>query len=366
MKISELAFEEFLDARSAWSSALQRSIDNHVFLTWEWLSIWWRHYGDKRKFLLITVNDGERILAAAPLMSSRYRLYGLELRKMEFIGTRASDYHSFLLTQKRTQHGKMMVEYAGHAAEWDCIELREVPENSETARVLRDISEGTLRFEERTQNLCPCIALPSTFEDYFRRLGSNWRRNLRRWERKVGCDYKISFNVHNDIETVNDAMKTFFDLHQKRWEARRQPGAFSDRRFRDFHLDVARSFAERGWLTLNFLSLNDEPVAAGYAFKYAQKLFCYLSGFDPQYSEYEVGNLRHVCLIQHCIKNGLKEYDFLRGTHAYKNLWNTFARRNLQISMTKRKIVPIVYNWITKNEKFSPLTYELGKRLSLG
>ncbi len=161
-------------------------------------------------------------------------------------------------------------------------------------------------------------------------------------------------------------MKTVFDLHQKRWQARKQPGAFSDQRFRDFHLDVARPFAERGWLTLNFLTLNDEPVAAGYAFKYAQKLFCYLSGFDPQYSEYEVGNLRHICLIKYCIENGLKEYDFLRGGESYKSLWNTSTRSNLQVRTIKRKIIPLVYDWITKNEKLSPLTYKLGEHFSAG
>jgi CelD/BcsL family acetyltransferase involved in cellulose biosynthesis len=366
LKVAELTFEEFLDSRTVWNDALQTSLDNHIFLTWEWLSNWWRFYGGKRRFLLVTVSDGQKMLAAAPLMSSTYRLYGLDLRKIEFVATPASDYQTFLLTEKKPEYTKIMVEYADHAArEWDCIELREVPENSETLRALRTISREPLRLEERMQNLCPCILLPTAFEDYLRRLGSNWRRNLRRWERKLRQNYKMDFKIHNDIETLNDAMKTFFDLHQKRWQARKQSGAFSDKRFRDFHLDVARSFAERGWLTLNFLTLNDEPVAAGYAFKYAKKLFCYLSGFDPQYSEYEVANLRHIYLIKYCIENGLKEYDFLRGQESYKSRWNSFMRRNLEVRAIKRKIVPIVYDWITKTEELSLLTYRLGEHLSL-
>lgn len=367
MKIAQLTFEEFLDARTVWNDTLRRSTDNHIFLTWEWLTNWWRHYGDKRKFLLITVSDGKRIVAAAPLMSSRYKLYGLQLRKIEFIGTPASDYHSFLLTDRKPEYAKIMIEYADHVApEWDCIELQEVPENSETAKIIRTTSKEPLGLEERIQNLCPFIPLPNTFEDYLRRLGSSWRRNLRRWERKLRQNFKIDFNIHNDIDTVNDSMKIVFDLHQKRWQSRKEPGAFSDQRFYDFHLDVAQSFAERGWLTLNILTLNDEPVAAGYSFEYTQKLFCYLSGFDPHLSEYHVGHLRHMYLIKHCIENGLKEYDFLRGVESYKRLWKSFIRRNLQVRATKRRIIPIVYDWITKNERFYPLTYKLGELLSLG
>ena len=367
LKIAELTFEEFLDARKIWDNALEKSVDNHIFLTWEWLSNWWKHYGDKRKFILVTVNKGKRILAAVPLMSSRYKLYGLELRKIEFIGTPVSDYHSFILHEKKPEYAKLMIEYASHIATgWDCIELQEVPENSETAKILRINSKKPFKFKEKILNPCPYVLLPSSFEDYFRSLGSNWRRNLRRWERRTKRDYKIDFNICSDINAVDDGMKIFFELHQKRWQLRKQPGAFSDKRFRDFHLDVARSFAERGWLALNFLTLNDEPVAAGYAFKYARKLFCYLSGFDPQYSKYEVGNLRHIYLIKYCIENGLEEYDFLRGGELYKNRWNISTRRNLQVRAIKRKFVPIVYDRITKNEKFSRLTYKLGKHLLLG
>jgi len=367
LEIATLTFEEFLGARTSWEDALERSVDNHVFLTWEWLSYWWKHFGDKREFILITVNNGGKILAAAPLMSSQYKLFGLKLRKIEFIGTPASDYHTFLINEQEPEYARMMIQYADDIAnEWDCIELKEVPENSKTAKILRIISKEPFEFKEKIVNPCPYISLADSFEDYFQSLGSNWRRNLRRWERKIKQDHKIDFKICNDIEAVNDGMKTFFDLHQKKWQSKKQPGAFSDQKFQDFHLDVAKAFAQRGLLTLNFLTLNDEPVAAGYAFKYAQKLFCYLSGFDPQYSKYEVGNLRHIYLIKYCIENGLKEYDFLRGGESYKSLWNTSLRKNLGIRTIKRGIIPIVYDWITENEKLSPLTCKLGEHLSLG
>ena len=315
---------------------------------------------------MITVRDGEKILAAAPLMSSRYKLYGLELRKMEFIATPASDYHGFLITEKKPAHVKMMLEYAARtAAEWDCIELQEIPDDSETARILRAISKQPFKFGERIVNRCPYIFLPHKFEDYLQQLGYGFRKNLRRYERKLKRDYKVDFRICNATETINNAMRSFFDLHQKRWQSQKQPGAFLDRRFRDFHLEVARSFAERGWLALNFLMLNDEPVAAGYDFMYAKKLFYYLSGFDPEYSKYNIGHLRHMFLIKHCIENGVEEYDFMRGDEPYKLKWNTSMRENLEVRAIKRRIIPMAYDWITKNDRFSPLVYELGKRLSL-
>ena len=315
---------------------------------------------------MVTVKDGTKILAAAPLMSSRYKLYGLELRKIEFIATPASDYHSFLLTEKKPEYVEMMLEYVAHAATgWGCIELREIPDDSETARILRNTSKEQFKFTERIQNMCPYVFLPSNFEDYLQKLSSSFRYNLRRYEKKLKKDYKLDLRICNDIDIINNDMKAFFDLHQKRRQSKKQSGLFTDQRFRDFHLDVARAFAKRGWLALNFLVLNDEPVAVIYGFKYAQKLFCYLSGFDPQYSKYSVGHLHLMYLIKYCIENGLRECDLMRGDEPYKMKWNISIRKTLEATATKRKIIPIAYNWITKNKIFSPLTHRLGKHLSV-
>jgi CelD/BcsL family acetyltransferase involved in cellulose biosynthesis len=251
MRVAELTFEEFLNYKTEWCDGLQRSGDNHIFLTWEWLSIWWKHFGDKRRFSLITVSDEEKLIAAAPLMSSAYKFAGLKLIKMEFVGTPAADYQTFLLSDKKAECAKLMVDYANNeTSRWDCIEFKDVPEDSETMRILNTCSMKKLKFQERKLNICPYIILPIQFEDYFQGLGAKWRKNMRRCEKRLKNDYRVNFYIHKDLDTLDEAMKTFFNLHQIRWQSQKRAGAFADQRFRDFHLDVARSFAEKGWLNL--------------------------------------------------------------------------------------------------------------------
>jgi len=370
LKVAALTFDEFLDSRTEWNFALQRSLDNHIFLTWEWLSCWWKHYGNKRDFIVVTINKGEKILAAAPLMNTEYNIFGMKLRKIEFIGTPASDYQSFLLTVKNPEYTRTIINYVTRIApDWDCFEFEEVPTDSETAGVLRTISREPFKLKEEISTLCPYIVLPSTFEDYFKGLGSNWRRNMRRWGKKLNRDFKVEFNICNSTETIDEALRTFFDLHEKRWRSQGEPGAFADKTFCDFHHDVARSFAEKGWLNLCFLTLNDEPVSTVYAFKYSQKMFNYLSGFDPQYSEYRVGHLVFLYLIKHSINNGIEEFDFMRGDESYKRLWNPVIRRNLKLGAIRKTFVPIVYSWImharsralVKNDMFSSFMRKIGR-----
>ncbi len=366
MKVAELTFEQFLNYKTEWCEALQRSCDNHIFLTWEWLSTWWKHFGDERIFTLITVWDEGKLIAAAPLMSSSYKLAGLRLRKIEFVGTPAADYQTFLLTDNKVECAKLIVGYVNSkASRWDCIEFEDVPEESETMKILNTCSTRKLKFEERNLNICPYIILPAKFEDYFQGLGSNWRRNMRRWEKRLKNDYKVNFYIHEDLDSLDRAMKKFFYLHQKKWQSEKRVGAFADRKFRDFHMSVARSFAEKGWLNLCFLTLNDEPVSAIYAFKYKNKIFNYLTGFDPKYSEYRVGHLLFLYSIKNSIENGLKEFDFMRGGESYKQQWNTLIRNNLEVRAIKKRILPVVYDFLTKRDVLTPLTTTLGKHLSI-
>lgn len=365
MRVGELSFEDFLDSKDLWEDALRRSLDNHIFQTWEWLSTWWRHYGDKRRSFLIVVTEGKKILAAAPLMYTTYNLLGLRIRKMECLTDPAADYHTFLLTRNRPEYVRLIIDYAEkEAADWDFIELSEIPQNSETARVLT-LLRPKFNFKWRVQNRCSYAMLPTKFEDYFQKLSSNLRRNLHRYEKKAKKDYKVDFRICNNKEEIKRDMETLFILHQKEWQSKSQAGAFSDQRFRDFHLDIAACFAERGWLALNFIMLNEDPATAGYAFAYGGKLYSYLSGSDSRFSKYRVGSLRLMYLIRHCIINGLTEYDFMRGDEPYKEQWNTSIRNNLEFWVTRRRIVPTVFNFITKNDRISTLARMLGTRVSL-
>jgi len=192
---------------------------------------------------------------------------------------------------------------------------------------------------------------------------------MRRWGKKLKRDFKVEFNIYDSRETVDDALGTFFTLHQKRWRSKSELGAFADKTFCDFHYDVARSCAEKGWLSLCFLTLDDEPVSAVYAFKYGEKMFNYLSGFDPQYSEYRVGHLAFLHFIEHSMNKGIKEFDLMRGDEPYKRLWNPVMRKNLGLRATRKTFVPLVYNWVmharsravTRNDSFSSFVRKVGR-----
>ena len=354
MKTVHYTFSDFLQAEGPWNAAVQTSLDNNIFLSWEWLSTWWKHFGAKRAFLLTAVTIDKRILAAMPLMKSTYSVFGMHLTKIHFIGFPESDYHSFVLTKSEPEYVDMMLKHTNDlASHWDVIELNRIPETSETMKTIRTISRPPFAFAENVEEGCPFVSLPRRFEDYFSALSPHFRKNLKWRERRIRRDYRVDFQLCETIETASEGMKNLFHLSEKRWAQKGALGPFSDPRMRDFHSELAMSFVPRGWLVLGILNLDDEPVAAAYSFRYANKLYCYQSAFDPEFSKYGVGSLCEMYLIDRCIRNRLEEYDFLRGEEPYKNHWNTLTRRNLRFIVTKKNISSTVYAMMTKNHKLA-------------
>ena len=349
--------DELNEFEAGWNQLLSRSLDNQPFLTYEWLTSWWKHFGKGKERKLFTAESQGAVSLVVPIMYSSYRVFGSKRCRAEFVAAGNSDYQVFLVTSVREAAislNQLIESLMEDSNDTDYVVFGEVPEDSVTARLLEGIKGEGFGVSRSITSSCPYIPLPEDYETYRQTLGSNMRRNLKIWEKQALKDYKVEFVSHSKIGTVEEAMKILFDLHQKSQMAKGNFGVFSDPVQRSFHMDVAKAFAEKNWLALFFLKFNDKPVSAVYSFDYNGKLYAYLCGFDPEYARYRPGHLAFKNLIKYGIEKKLKEFDFLRGDEEYKTRWGTTIRHNLEFKITKKRLKSKFYNW-TANSR--PLSY---------
>jgi len=367
MRVKEIS--DFESLSDSWNNLLKRNmVEDNIFLTWEWLSIWWKHFGKTRKLLLLAVKENNEILALAPLMLSKYKLprFGA-MRRIEFIGSPHSDYHNLIIIKEKMKCLKNLLIYIiEEIKNWDWVELKEINEHTPTVRLLRALAPNSstgLTFVERVCNICPYIPLYGSFDILMKNLTKNMRQNINKYLRRINRDFKnVSFKRYDKADfSVKEAMKVFIKLHQKRWNSQGLPGAFANEKFRDFHLEIADLFDRRGWLGLYFLMVNDEPVSAQYTFEYKLKVYYYLAGFNPEFSDYSVGNLTTMFLLKECIKRGFKEYDMMRGDEPYKMFWTDKCRKNIEVRLVKKNLQSRFYNWLT----WSNVINEIAGKLKL-
>ena len=330
MRIAEIEnYNDFIALKDRGNGLLQK-YDSTLFSTWEWLSTWWKHFGKERTLRVLVAEEKGETLGIAPLMLSKYNARFLgQIRKIEFIGGWDSDYNDFILAKNSTDCLKLFLNHLLEFSDWDSLELREINEKSSSAKALQAIGNSQdQKLEMDISNFCPYITLPTSLKVFTHSLSSNLRKNLRRYMRKLRQEYKVSFKTQSDFSSTREAVETFFKLHQKRWESLGQPGAFASKGSRDFHVEIAEIFDKRNWLALYFLTANDEPIAAAYTFDYNLTKYARLTGFDPDFSRFRVGNLLKMHIAEDSIKKGLIEYNLSRGTGFGKEYWETGVRKN--------------------------------------
>lgn len=366
MKVTEVS--DFESIRSDWERILSANkFGDNIFLTVDWLSTWWKHFGGQRKLLLLMVEEDKEVLGIAPMMLSKYKLpvFG-SIKKVEFLGTRHSDYNNFICCKKEAECVKSVMQYLKDTEDWDWVELKEIPESTSYSPLL--FSESTLRLDvkERVCNLCPYVSIPKKYEILKKGFSKNLRQNLNRYQKKIRERHtNVDLKRFNEAGfSVKEAMDIFIKLHEAKWISQGKPGAFADDEFRNFHLDVADVLNRNGWLGIYFLRADGEPVASQYTFEYSRKMYYYLGGFRPDYADLSLGNLIIMFLLNECIDRGYKEYDMMRGNEPYKLKWTNTFRRNFEVRLVQKKISSTLYDWVTWGNTVENIATKL--KISLG
>jgi CelD/BcsL family acetyltransferase involved in cellulose biosynthesis len=359
---------DFQTLKSVWNKLLDDNLlGSNVFLTWEWLSTWWKHFGAGKRLMILTVEDQGAILAVAPLMFSEYEAPAFgHIGKIELVAARDSDYNNFIILREDAAVVNSIVDYLKNNVQgWDWIELKEIPASADKLNLMNMFSHdlsSNLTLKMNVCNSCPYLVLPVSINLLMEKLSQKMRQNLMRRLREIRKDYRVELKRYDEAGySVNQAMTFFARLNKARLSAQGMPGLLNEKydHFRNFQDDVAERFAEKGWLGLYFLMANDEPISAEYAFEYSGKVYAYLSGFDPSYSKYSVGNLIVMLLLERLIKDGFSEYDMLRGDEPYKFEWTNTYRQNFEIRLVQRTLLSKYYDLITSNKFIVHLTSKM-------
>jgi CelD/BcsL family acetyltransferase involved in cellulose biosynthesis len=360
------SFGELRGFEPIWNTLLQESKDNDIFSSWEWISCWWKHLGKHRELRVLTAEEDGKIQAIAPLMLSKYRfMKSVTISKIEFLGSPQSDYNNFIWIGNEQHCLDLFLKHLLQQPDWDCLDLTNVREGTLSASLLRESPAAkSSRLEDRVVTTCAYIELPGSVKEFVRSTGRDMRHSLRRKMRRLSEEYRVNFKAQSDFASVQKAMDLLFDLHQKRWSPRGEPGVFAQQEVSDFHRDLANRFSEKGWLALSFLTANEEPVAVDYSFDYRGKRYGYQSGFDPRFARYGVRALLSMHNIETCIAKGLREYDFLRGGQQYKLRWPTKIRRNFTIEFVRKGLLARTRRHMTKILP-QDLLKKLGQKMTL-
>lgn len=298
-----------------WTALVPASMTNVPFLTWEWQSVWWKHFGAGNLALISLRDEAGALVGVAPLCQA-----GDESGSaLCWVG--CVDVSDYLDVLARAEHRSALygaiLDFAlsAEVPVWKSLDLCNIPEASPTHIELAELArQRGLYARASVQEVCPVIPLPSTFEEYLAQVDRKQRHEIRRKISRAHREGQMRLDFRAD--GLDDAVSTFITLHSKSAMDKRD---FMNEQMQAFFRDMARAFQERNWLQLVTLYMDERPAASMFNFDYNGSIMVYNSGYDPEeHAWLSPGIVLLAECIAHAIELGRSTFDFLRGGEDYK------------------------------------------------
>jgi CelD/BcsL family acetyltransferase involved in cellulose biosynthesis len=320
-------WDELEAIRPAWERILQDGEALTIFSTLEWLGAWWKAFAkDKELVAPVFLNSDEEIVGIIPLYTDSVDpAVPFRVRRLRFVGDGSEDSDNLdliILPGYEASCTQAFLSWLGSNPHWDICELNTLPLNSGAVpSLVREMKRcgWTLRRLERPRSRIP---LPDTWEIYLKQtISHKEKEKIVYYTNRLQKRFQVSITKCDSARSLPAALASLFELHQKRWQSRGKPGAFSSAQRRELYYKMASSFLERGWLEFWILRLDGKPVAAQYGFRYRDAVYSLQEGFDPAHSADRVGYVLRAHLLKMLIGQGVRQYDFLGEEDPSKNRW---------------------------------------------
>ena len=339
---------EFAQLGAEWDSLFQRANPENIFLSFGWMSTWWKHFG-KGQLAVIAVRDSDgRLVAVAPFYVARSSA-GLGARRLGFLADEhvGSDYMNVLADGR---FGAAVVEeiarnLVAHHDLWDYIELRDTADSPLMAALsARLVSRGMCVFEA-ARRACRYVPLPPTFEKYMARISTSLRANYRRRWRALQHEHQGECLAVSDAAELERHFPSLIALHRMRFAERVEESAFLAAGVPEFHFEAMRVLAAEGFVRLFVLKAGGEAVAALYGFRVGQTFQFYQCGMHTGRLRQGVGQILIGNAIEHTIAGGQATFDFLRGDESYKAQWADRWRENTTLRLFDQRPASTAARW---------------------
>ena len=327
----------FEDLRREWQELFSVSVVA-PFLSWEWLSAWFKSFGEGKRPHLVTAYRGDRLIGILPMFSVEDRRLGMRIKRLGLVGegVGGADYLGLIARpEDRSEVLSVMFERLLSDEGRDAMRFAYVTADSALAAELRrpnGIShERFSRMRETVSATCPQIDLAAGWDTVLQqsKRSSNFKRRLKQIEKLPGYEFR---SVTDPAET-SEAFERFLSLHQRRWASSGGSELSGHPRLIEFQRRLVPEIATAGLLRFDELWFDGECRGSIYGLDDGGTFYYYNAGYDLDSANLSVGLVLLGISVRAAVTRGVTLYDFLRGDEAYKSDWANSRTELVDVSL---------------------------------
>jgi len=338
-----------------WHNLASTHYNPNIFLTLDWLQLWWKYFAKKNDRLhIVFISISNNIVGLCPFYLQNEKI-------LRFIGTGepvasevCSEYLDVLIDKSNQTMVLNVIEQqlAGLTKRVNRVHFNNVLKGSYILTIANKLKKQCF-IKERCVGLRYSVVLPKCYQEYTASLSKKFIGQMQRKQRKLSKLQGTFVEVNNKAD-LNLYFHHLQQLHNDRWSKKELAGAFSEELFINFHQKFTQLLLSKNQLSMKALIIEDRVMGVIYNFKYCGTRFFYQIGIDMNYKQnVSLGSQLHLAEIKSAISNNDDAYDFMKGTivNSYKTNFANKTTEMVDILLIKKSFSKVFHllEWLTKS-----------------
>jgi hypothetical protein len=323
--------DRLLALKDVWDQCAVNNNSYFPFLCFDWFVTWLQHFPETLLHVAVLYEHRD-VAAIMPVMRKTAKKKGVFLTSYAFAGNDYSQagaiLHNTTNPDARVAQAELLLRYfMQHAPAWDYFDLYGLqPENGNCDQMIRAISRCGLRyFKSIAYGNCYQDNIYLSADEYIRTRPNKVRKNSPYYRRKMEREGELQFRLVAETENLETVMDSYYQLYAKSWKQSEDLGP-------NYHRDLAKFVAGKGWLRLGFLDFNAIPIACQFWLVEGAKAFILKSFYDKGFQHYSPGTVLSELMIRALIEqDSVTGIDYLQGEEAYKRDWVDNRRERIRL-----------------------------------
>lgn len=289
---------------------------------------WIDHFAARATLRAVVISEGDRWVAALPLISSR-------LAPLLRIGRLPDNFWSAagdLLLDPTADAPKALDALVRKIARlpWPLVGFDGINWASQRWSCFREaLDRGGLEFAVRDCFEVGQVQIQSDWESYFKSRSRNHRRHMRTALAKAAAKGGLAVKVADafDSDSLAAQLLRGFQVEDRSWKGAEGTSVLRSAGILDFFKAQAQQLAAYGHLRLVFLEINGTPVAFEYGYQAKGIYFTPKVGYDQAYQDLSPGQLLRLKLLEelhgNCHSGQLRVVDYMGPLSDATAKWTT-------------------------------------------
>lgn len=355
---------ELAQYRLTWDSLLQETRDASHFQSLDWLLTYWRHYGADQKLRVLIVESAGSVIGILPLVVRREQTKVGTVRVLTYPLHGWGSFYGPIGPNPTATLMAGLRYLQSQPKDWDMLDLRWVDADGvDCGRTRQAMKQVGWFGGEQPWMQSAQIDLSNGWDAYWGTRKTKWKSNIRRMQRKLQeagklelVRYRPEGTRHGDDDLRLDLYRQCEELARRSWQGSSTSGTtLSHESVATYLRDAYVAAVRAGGVELCLLTLNGQPIAFAFNYHRDGRVYGVRAGYDPQFSNYGVGSVFQMMMLEDSALRGDVLFDLGPGALDCKKGWQTRLQNCYRYTYYNRGSLQAqalrVKHWLTR--KFS-------------